>query len=369
MDSKAVLIVAPSGRALAASARRGGYLPLVVDYFGDTDTLALAHAHALIEDGLTRGMVAAALDAAIAAVTAELEPCGIVCGSGFEDRPDLLARLARCRPVLGNDAATVARLKDPIAFASLCQDLRILHPETTLSPPADPTGWLAKRKGGAGGSHIVAASARLADGAYYQRQAAGVPISLQFLGDGQRALILGSSAQWSAPAPHQPFRYGGAVRPAELTARETARLSEAVRRVAAAIPLFGLNSADFLVAGEGFRLLEINPRPSATLDIFEPPGGSLFALHMSACAGKLDFAAPSLPGASATAIVYAGRDLTIPALDWPDWTADRPHMGAAIKAGEPLCTVHATAATAAEARQLVDDRLATVLAWTQARNA
>jgi len=41
MDNKAVLIVAASGRALAASARRGGYLPLVVDFFGDADTIAL----------------------------------------------------------------------------------------------------------------------------------------------------------------------------------------------------------------------------------------------------------------------------------------------------------------------------------------
>jgi predicted ATP-grasp superfamily ATP-dependent carboligase len=292
-----------------------------------------------------------------------------VCGTGFEDRPDLLTHLAQNWRMFGNDAGAVARLKDPIAFASLCEYLRIPHPETMLSRPRDPTGWLAKRKGGAGGSHIVAADRATADNVYYQRHVSGMPISLQFLGDGQRALILGSSTQWPAPTLHQPFRYGGAVRPAALTAHESGPLAQTVHSLAAAIPLFGLNSADFLVAGDGFRLLEINPRPSATLDIFEPPGGSLFALHMSACAGELDFDAPSLPGATATAIVYAGHDGTIPALDWPDWTADRPHTGAAIKAGEPLCTVHATAATAAEARQLVDDRLATVLAWTQARNA
>jgi hypothetical protein len=144
-------------------------------------------------------------------------------------------------------------------------------------------------------------------------------------------------------------------------------LTETIARLAAAIPLLGLNSADFLVAGDGFRLLEINPRPSATLDIFEPPGGSLFALHMSACAGALDVAAPKLPDAMAAALVYAERDLTIPALQWPDWAVDRPHTGAAIGTGEPLCTVHAFAATATEARQFADRRLATVLTWTHAR--
>src|SRR5438105_1712106 len=104
MGSKAVLIVAASGRALAASARRGGYLPLVVDYFGDTDTRELAHAHASIQDGLAGGMRSDTLDAACAKVTDGLQPCGVVCGTGFEDRPHLLARLAQCWRIFGNDA-------------------------------------------------------------------------------------------------------------------------------------------------------------------------------------------------------------------------------------------------------------------------
>ena len=368
MDNQAVLIVAASGRALAASARRGGYVPLVVDWFGDADTLVLALAHALIEDGLARGMTAAALDAAFTKVTNGQRPCGVVCGTGFEDRPGLIAHLARNWRVFGTDAATLATLKNPPAFASLCDQCGIPYPETTLVRPQDTTGWLAKRKGGAGGSHVGPAAEReAAHDAYYQRQVDGVPVSALFLADRRRALVLGFSAQWARPAPRQPFRYGGAVRPAGLHDPIVGALTESIDRLAATIPLAGLNSADFLVAGDGFRLLEINPRPSATLDIFEPPGGSLFALHMSACAGTLDFAAPSLPGAMATALVYAERDLIVPALQWPDWTADRPHAGAAIGVGAPLCTVHAFATTAAEARQLVDDRLATVLAWTHAR--
>src|SRR5437667_221854 len=101
MDSKAVVIVAASGRALAASARRGGYLPLVIDWFGDSDTLALCAAHAGLADGLARGMTAGGLDAAMAAVTTGYQPLGIVCGTGFEDRPELLERLARHGRIFG----------------------------------------------------------------------------------------------------------------------------------------------------------------------------------------------------------------------------------------------------------------------------
>lgn len=368
MGNKAVLIVAASGRALAASARRGGYVPLVVDWFGDADTLALAGAHARLEGGMVHGMTADALDAAITKVTDGQEPCGVVCGTGFEDRPELLAHLAQRFRIFGTDANTVAALKDPNAFASLCKALEIPHPETTLTRPLDPAGWLAKRKGGAGGGHVRQAAEReAAHDVYYQRHVAGTPVSALLVADARRARVLGLSTQWTSPAPRRPFRYGGAVRPAHLTQKIADRLAETVAHIAATIPLAGLNSADFLVAGDDFRLLEINPRPSATLDIFEPSGGSLFALHISACAGALDFAVPNLPGAMATALVYAERDLIVPALEWPDWTADRPHAGAAIGAGEPLCTVHAFATTVAEARRLVDDRLATVLAWTHAR--
>jgi uncharacterized protein len=368
MDSKDVLIVAASGRALAASARHGGYRPLVVDFFGDSDTIALARAHARLNDGLARGMSADGLDAALANVTDGLQPCGVVWGTGFEDRPELLAHIARRWRVFGNGAETVAALKDPLAFASLCDDCGIAHPETTLSPPSNTGGWLAKRKGGAGGSHIKPATEQhAAPDIYYQRHVAGTPVSLLFLADGRRALVLGSSAQWAAPTALAPFRYGGAVRPAALTASTAGALADSVHRLAAAIPLVGLNSADFLVEKDGFRLLEINPRPSATLDIFEPPGGSLFALHMSACDGALDRTAPNVAGAMATAIVYADRDVIIPAVQWPDWTADRPRAGTDVKAGEPLCTVQASAATAAEARAMADERLATVLTWAHAR--
>jgi predicted ATP-grasp superfamily ATP-dependent carboligase len=367
MDNKAVVILAASGRALAASARGGGYLPLVIDWFGDSDTLALSAAHACLADGLVRGMTADALDAAISAVTKEYQPLGIVCGTGFEDRPELLEHLAQHWRILGCSADTVRRVKDPQAFASLCRDCAVPHPEISLSRPADATGWLAKRKGGAGGSHVVAAEARDAANVYYQRQVPGVPVSALFLANGSRALILGFSSQWASPAPRQPFRYGGAIRPALLAKNISNLLEDVVHDVARAIPLLGLCSADFLVDGDDFRLLEVNPRPGATLDIFEAPQKSLFALHMAACEGELAAQAPSLAGVNATAIAYGKHDMHVPAFDWPEWTADRPHASTMVRQGEPLCTIHATATGHAEARALIRQRLETILARTHAR--
>jgi uncharacterized protein len=359
------MIAAVSGRALAASARRGGYLPLVVDFFGDQDTVAAAQGHVTVCGDLARGFREHELMEALERLASQHIPIGIICGTGFEDRPQLLARLAQRWPLFGNSADKVARVKNPEIFAAHCRDCDIAHPRVLLSRPAARDRWMAKRRGGSGGRHVAAASAKeFGEGVYYQSRVSGTPVSALLLANGVSAIVLGFSEQWACPTPHHPFRYGGAVRPADIAAGLAERLAESACRLAAALSLTGLNSADFMVDGDDFWILEINPRPGATLDIFEAGGGSLFSLHMQACAGGLIDGAPRLDGAKASAIFYADRDVVAPAqFDWPNWSADRPNAGIAIKAGEPLCTVHAGAATGVEARALVDERLAAVHMW------
>jgi predicted ATP-grasp superfamily ATP-dependent carboligase len=128
------------------------------------------------------------------------------------------------------------------------------------------------------------------------------------------------------------------------------------------VPLVGLNSADFLIEENSFWLLEINPRPGATLDIFEPADTSLFALHMAAISGALPESAPRLSGAAAAATVYAPHHIpSVPAIDWPHWAADRQNAGTSVSAGEPICTVVAHARDAVAAKALVEERVAAIL--------
>ncbi|MEJ2376172.1 MAG: ATP-grasp domain-containing protein [Pseudolabrys sp.] len=362
-----MLIAAASGRALAASARRGGFVPLVADAFGDQDTLAACAGHARV-DLMRRPVDGDGLIDALDRLTAGRDCAGIVCGSGFEDGAGLLARVAARWPLLGNAPETVARLKDPLAFAALCRATDIRHPKTAVTPPPDAQDWLFKRMGGAGGWHVRAAQgAKPGRGVYFQRRAAGEPVSALLLGDGRRVMVLGFSAQWAAPLPGRPFRYGGAVRPAPLANGVLRAMTAAIERLNAAVPLTGLASADFLVDGDAFHLLEVNPRPGASFDLFEPEGASLFALYVEACAGRLPARAPRYDGAMAGAIVYAERAIVAaPALDWPAWTADRPVAGSRIGVDAPLCSVFARAATASEARLSVERRCAHVQALLMA---
>ena len=361
-DPETVLIAALSGRALAAAARRAGYRPLVADLFRDADTRRLATRSALIPSTLREGITGPELAESLGRLRkpGEAPPAGLVYGAGFEDRPALLARLAETVPILGNDATAIQRIKDPTSFFSRLGDLGIPHPEVRFSPPGQARGWLRKRRGASGGHHVRRARPDEAPepGVYYQRRVAGQAVSALFLADGTRTTTIGFSLQWGSGGRGHAFRFGGAAGPAALSPALAEDMETAVRRIALAFGLRGLNSADFMVRGGSFDLLEVNPRPGATLDIFDRLSDApLFALHCAACRGVLPDHAPIPKGAAACAVVYARRAVTIPdSWRWPRWCLDRAEAETRIGRSEPVCTVLARAPTAEAARRRVIER-------------
>ncbi|MGH6734667.1 MAG: ATP-grasp domain-containing protein [Methyloceanibacter sp.] len=365
-----VLIAAISGRALARAAVDAGLRPLVADFFADTDTQAIAHACRKLPGDIGRGMqwpaVARALQALTKAAPSPL--LGVVYGSGFEDRPKFLARIAKRWPLLGNDAATVARIKSPESFFGTLDRLGIAYPPTMTARPVNGAGWVAKRRGGAGGSHVVPSRLqRDAVNAYYQALVEGRAVSALFLANGRRSVVLGFSEQWTAPAPRRLWRYGGAVRPASLPESTEAAMARAVALATRAFGIKGLASADFVLKGNEALLLEVNPRPGATLDVFAGAAKPLLDLHLDAVLdGKLPRTGLKLKGAAAAAIVYAPRSVIVPRnMTWPDWAADIPKPGERIDKQRPICTVLARAGTKGRAKRLVETRKSIVLAKIQ----
>jgi uncharacterized protein len=351
--TKHVLVAALSGRALGACARRAGFTPLIVDAFGDEDTRASARAYRGLPEAIREGFRARVLIPALEALAAEAPepPVGLVLGSGFEDTPKLIAALARRFRLLGNDAATIARTKDPAAFFPLLDTLAVAHPETSLSPPSDPEEWLSKRIGGSGGAHVIGCSAAAPRaGRYYQRRIAGDPVSLLAVAQRDRLAIAGFTRQWTVGTAPRPYRYGGAVGPAHFNAKVEARMIATAETVSSALGLIGLVSFDFLLADGISFLLEVNPRPGATLDLLDDDQGALFTAHLAACQGGVDPLPLPPSGARAAAILYADQGpLVAEVSQWPAWTADRPGPGTRIPRHRPVATVFADGDTATAA--------------------
>ncbi|MFS8038729.1 ATP-grasp domain-containing protein [Xanthobacter sp. AM11] len=358
-------LIALSARPLAASAARAGFAALSLDLFADLDTCA--HAARCVRVHKKNGCSFDG-DDLIQALTS-LAPAGlpVVLGGGLEDDPALMLRIAERNPILGNAPQTVRVLKDPIALAALCGHLRIPFPAVTLEAPGADTfadaPVLEKKIGGAGGAHIRRRAAGdlspPAANHYLQREVAGEFISLLLLANGTSALIVGASRQWRADDAEHPFRYGGAAGPVALPAAFAAPMREGALNIARACGLVGLISMDFMVDGDAWHLVEVNPRLGATLDIFDvDPLPPLLGLHLAACGGRMPEALPLPAEFHAAGVIYADRDLVVPPGTWPEHVADRPPAGAAIARGAPLCTVRATGPTVEIAEERMRARTA-----------
>jgi predicted ATP-grasp superfamily ATP-dependent carboligase len=203
-------------------------------------------------------------------------------------------------------------------------------------------------------------------GFYFQREIKGVPVSLLFAADGKLARVIGFNRQLLAPSPAMPYRYGGAVGNTDLPDSIKQQLLHAAQQLTNAIGLRGLNSLDAMMDGEQLWVLEINPRLSASFDLYQAEDLNLFELHMQACAGnsgdwfKASAQALNLLSQKSKAhhVIYASYNLPLPSdLEWPEWVADRPMPGSEILAHSPVCTVLAEAENAESAYELIRARV------------
>jgi len=142
---------------------------------------------------------------------------------------------------------------------------------------------------------------------------------------------------------------------------------ELLRKLAAlteTLGVRGLASADFLDDADRLWLLEINPRPGATLDLFDDDADPLLKRHIDAVVG-LPAHSPKRRAPGAMEIVYLDEPCAAPRGEWPDWAADRPAEGTSIAAGAPVCTVSARAETVAKAKAHAHERVRRIRAWLQ----
>ena len=364
MSGETVLIAAFSGRSLAQSARRAGFEPLVADAFGDLDTRRAAGDLRVLDGAMQTGFRTKPLIAALEDLSrsAQSKPIGLVLGSGLEDKPRLVAALASRFNLLGSGDRTYKACKDPQSFFTRLDTLGIAHPQTQTAPPPDPTGWISKRVGGSGGRHI-----RVCHGPqtakrrrYFQKLIDGDRISVGgvFTPHGNTISL---TRQWISPSAEHPFRFGGCVSTPELEDGLRGTIINAVNTIASDLKLRGMASFDFIVSGNGAaNLLEINPRPGASLDVLDDSKGRMFAGHIAAWTGAgLPHMDENTKYAKAMAILHADRGpVTLNAIDWPSWSADRAPPGTFIPQGAPLATALAEAPTADAAEALVRKRLA-----------
>jgi uncharacterized protein len=351
-----ILLVSVSARMLAELARREGHDVVAFDRFGDLDLQRLCPSVSLLRDLGGEGGMEALVDAA------EGHPADrVVYGAGLENRPDLVERLAAGRTLLGCSPPTLRRVRDPAVLGATLRSARFAYPvtfsasEAPLRADRAARRWLRKPLRGGGGRGVRAwRGGRLPEGVVVQERIAGLACSAAAVADGSAAVLLGLSEQLAGRRALgvRGFTWCGNVAPPRLPAAERRALAVQAEGVcahlAAAFGLRGLFGVDLVWDGDTAWVLEVNPRPTASLEVLAAVhGGRPFTAQVEACAGRLPARPGPAMGAAGKAIVWATRDVRLP--DTTDWPArgirDVPHPGEHIAAGRPICTLVATGAS------------------------
>ena len=187
---------------------------LVVDFFADDDTRAMAKACVRLDGGVACGFQIDALLAACERLAEEAQIAGSSTAPGSRIAPPFLTRLhggggcSATAPASFRVSRTRWRSR---RFAAIARS-RIRE----LGSIGRSTRWLARAPARRpGGGHIRAADAEPAADAqtYFQRRVAGRPVSALVLANGVRGSVLGFSEQWASPTRVGPSAMEAAARP------------------------------------------------------------------------------------------------------------------------------------------------------------
>ena len=350
-----ILLVSVSARMLAELARREGHEVMALDRFGDLDLRALCPGVSILRDLGGRGGMAALVEAAMA-----IPAAGVVYGAGLENMPGLVERLAGGRRLLGCSPETLRRVRDPARLGASLQAAGFAYPRTLPAADAPVAAdrtrrWLRKPVRSGGGRAVREwRGGALRRGVVVQERIEGLPCSAAAVGDGASAVLLGVSEQLIGRRAlgARGYAWCGNVVPPRLPAAERTALGAAASAIcahlAAGFGLRGVFGVDLVWDGERAWVLEVNPRPTGSLETIAAVHGSRpFGAHLDGCAGRLPGLPPpsaDLPAAAGKAVVFATEAVRVP--DTRGWPAlgirDVPHPGERIGAGHPICTLLAT---------------------------
>jgi methenyltetrahydromethanopterin cyclohydrolase len=319
---------------LAHAAKNAGLQPLVIDLFADLDTLAIATDFKQIP-ALTKEHLALALDY----FSKHYAVTDVIVGSGFEQHPESLCYLASRYTLLGNSPETFIRLQNKADFFSVLNQLNIPYPETSFIQPYETQDWLIKPSQGQGGVGIQRlrnTNLGLHAKVYWQKYQAGSQHSVLFLANGQQLQVIGFNTQWTIRlSDSEEFIFSGIINHCNLAEAYKTQIIDWLTKLVPIFQLKGLNSLDFIHENGNSTVLEINPRPPASMQLYD---ADLLRQHINV--GATLVTQPPQSGYTGYQIIYAEQDIQIPEnYIWENGTMDIPAAGAMCKTGQPICSI------------------------------
>ncbi len=351
-----LLLIATNARILIESAARGGYDAVVIDGFCDREVRQHAVSATRValrsEGGLDDTALAEAIRQTSRRYAETLRT--LVIGSGIEGCKTSLEVIRQ---------SDIQRQGNQYEYRGYSKNRSLkLSSDRVMSMPDNIPPYLYKSVIGSGGVHIHRDDdyRDIKQGYYRQSYLPLTSISHLFLADGDQIETVGFSVQWhSKHDPKHPFCYGGAIG-AHFLDQSCIAQAEAV---AEKFNLIGLNNIDYLYDGSRLYFLELNPRPSATMTLYdEDYADGLLHAHIEACEGKgLTRRSQGVSVCRTFAIFYTDEAIQLPNdFEWPIEARDVPMENPAgyyFEKNAPVCTLHVNAGDIGSALTGVQNRI------------
>jgi predicted ATP-grasp superfamily ATP-dependent carboligase len=336
---------------LADLAVRAGHEVVALDRFGDLDLQRLCPSVSALRDLGGRGGMAGLVEAA-----EKIHAPSVIYGAGLENQPRLVARLASGRRLLGCPPEVLERVRDPALLGASLHAAGLAYPSTFAACDAPRLAersrrWLRKPLRSGGGRGIREWRGGALDGdVVVQERISGLACSAVAIADGRSAVVLGLSEQLIGHRAlgARGYAWCGNLVPPRVREPQRQALEAVTRRICAHLALefglCGLFGVDLVWDGERAWVVEVNPRPTGSLECVEAAHEvGVFAAHLDGCAGRLPSGAPAPAPrrAAGKAILFATRDLRVGDTGgWPErGIRDVPHPHERIAAGHPICTL------------------------------
>lgn len=357
MDPRTVGVVGASARAAVGSLRRAGFAAWAADLFADRD---LRRAAACVR------CPAADYPDALPRLADAFPPGPVLYTGGLENRPDVVRELAARHPLWGNPPEVLEAVRDPFRLHAALTEAGFQVPRVRPAGPAPPGRWLRKPVRSAGGHGIRFAEPDDSPhpAFYLQEFIDGTPMSAVFLG----AVLMNVTDQLVGEAwlHAGPFRYAGSVGPVRCEPSWGDDLHRLGAVLTTTFGLRGIWGVDFLLHAGRAWPVEVNPRYTASLEVFEFHSGTpLLAQHGRAFGATAELRrGPSRSDRIlGKAIYFAPHRLAFPtagpwdadlAGEFDPWRlhafADIPDPGEVIEPGWPVLTFFAEGSTADDCR-------------------
>jgi uncharacterized protein len=256
----------------------------VVDHCNDRDTALFSDQYCLLSDPKW--------DEWLLDQTRGFEATLLLTG-GMENQPEILAQLEGMRSLVSVPRRAIQQCRDVANWQYWCHSAQIHFPDSIFPHKysdwessrllARQRSWLVKNTNGAGGLQVrrlpsdrdafdLAMFAKnLSTTEYLQEVLDGPTIGATFLSSQHGVILIGAMVNETIGPNHfmPEFTYSGSSGPVGVSEEEKRRLIQLGQIVTSKSGLVGLWQVDFLRRQTGLHLLEINPRWSASMELFQ----------------------------------------------------------------------------------------------------